>query len=159
MIGHWWLYGRKWLSPPCPLPAKKEIKSLQNRRAPQNLKFSKLLATRHEEKKTLHKKNICGWGGVYTMENKNLRNCTNYIWNHFVFTIFYTESFQVPHEKNHPYLKCQLPPKITIWHTSLHILKNGSTPSPPPSPKGWGRVANYAIRLIYSKQLFSEQTF
>ena len=32
----------------------------------------------------------------------------------FVFTIFYTGSFQVPPEKNHPHLKYQFPPKISI---------------------------------------------
>ena len=117
------------MPPPCQKgnqvpPKQKGPPKFENFQAPSN-KIQK-------KKLTLHKKNICGWGGVYTMENKNLRNYTNYIWNHFVFSIFYTESFQVPHEKNHPHLKCQLPPKITIWHTSLHILKNGSTPSPSP---------------------------
>ena len=54
-----------------PASAKKEIKSPQDRRAPRNLKFSKPLATRHKTFLALHKKNICGWEGVYTMENKD----------------------------------------------------------------------------------------
>ena len=37
----------------------------------------------------------------------------------FVFTIFYKESFQVLPKKNHPYLKCQFPPKIKILQKSL----------------------------------------
>ena len=37
----------------------------------------------------------------------------------FVFTIFYTGSFQAPPKKNHPHLKCQFPPKIPIWPKSL----------------------------------------
>ena len=40
----------------------------------------------------------------------------------FAFSIFYTRSFQVPPEKNHPHLKCrkcQFPPKISIWLKSL----------------------------------------
>ena len=37
----------------------------------------------------------------------------------FVFTIFYTESFQVPLEKNHRHLKCQFSPKILTWPKSI----------------------------------------
>ena len=36
------------------------------------MKYSQLVATRFEKKKLApHKKNICGYGGVYTMENKD----------------------------------------------------------------------------------------
>ena len=37
----------------------------------------------------------------------------------FVFTIFYTDSFQVPLEKNHRHLKCQFSPKILTWPKSI----------------------------------------
>ena len=39
----------------------------------------------------------------------------------FVFTIFYTESFQVPPKKNHPHLKCQSPHKIPIRRKSVGV--------------------------------------
>ena len=32
----------------------------------------------------------------------------------FAFTVFHTGSFQVSPEKNHPHLKCLIPPKIPI---------------------------------------------
>ena len=51
--------------------AKKEIRSLQNRRAPRNLKFSKPLATRHEKYFQSSKKIFVGGGGVYAMESKD----------------------------------------------------------------------------------------
>ena len=65
----------------------------------------------------------------------------------FVFTIFYTGSFQVPTKKNHPHLKCQFQPKIPIWPKSnMNIVKNGSAlPPPPPSPRG---NANYVLSTI-----------
>ena len=73
-------------------------------------------------------------GVVYTMENthyqkvvrvgkqkwKILENTIGFFFSYlrFLFTIFYTWSFQVQPEKNHP-RKCQFPPKIPI---SLHTL-------------------------------------
>ena len=69
-----------------------------------------------------------------------MRNCINYIWNHFfclriLFTIFYIKSFQVPPEENHRHLKHQFPAKITIWHKSLLYTCKWHNP---PSPKRWG---------------------
>ena len=55
----------------------------------------------------------------------------------FVFTIFYTGSFQVPPKKNHPHLKCQFPPKIPIWPKSL-LYKHSQKWLSPPSPRGVG---------------------
>ena len=72
-----------------------------------------------------------------------MRNHRNW---RFVFTIFYTWSFQVSPEQNHPYLKCQFPPKISIWPKSLlykHYEKWLSPPHThthlPPSPITPGR--------------------
>ena len=84
MIGHLWLYGRKWSSSPSP---KKETRCPQYRSSPKNLKFSQPLATRYEKKIFLHKKNICWQQGVYTMEAK-VKNCRNYNWNLFFFFFF-----------------------------------------------------------------------
>ena len=84
-----------------------------------------------------------GEGGVYTMENKDTN--TDYqkvvtvgdqnsetveitigiICLRFVFTIFYTGSFQVPPEKNYPYPKSQ----FDLSSSYINLLKNGSTPS------------------------------
>ena len=56
----------------------------------------------------------------------------------FVFTVFYTGSFQVPPKKNQPNLKYQFPPKISIWPKSL--LYKGSEKwlsLPPMTHGGW----------------------
>ena len=74
-----------------------------------------------------------------------MRNCRNYSRNHFffclryVFTIFYTGSFQAPPKKNHHHLKCQFPPKIPIdlSPSYMNFLKDDSAP-PPHHPGGWG---------------------
>ena len=69
----------------------------------------------------------------------------------FVFTIFYTGSFQVPPKKNHPHLKCQFPPKISIWPKSLQYERSEKWLSPSlPSPRGDGG-ANYGLHVIMSK--------
>ena len=96
----------------------------------------------------------------------------------FVFTIFYTGSFQVPPKKNHPHLKCQFPPKIPIWPKSLLYEHSGnwlSPPCPPPPPHhpsngGGGRgvqtmcylflpfslfTASYASSAFFSNRFFS----
>ena len=89
------------------------------------MKSSQPLATRHEKTKLApHKKSSCGQGEVYAMENKDTNtdyqevvrgpkviNCRNYnqyqfLCLKFVFTIFYTGSFQVLPEKIYPHLKC-----------------------------------------------------
>ena len=36
-----------------------------------------------------------------------------------IHNFFYTGSFEVPLEKNHPRRNCQFPPKIPIWPKSL----------------------------------------
>ena len=57
-----------------------------------------------------------------------------FFWLRFVFTIFYTESFQVLPEKNYPHLECQFPPKISIWRKSLLYKCSEKWLSPPPPP-------------------------
>ena len=59
MIGHWWLYGRKW---PSSL-SQKEYGFPQYRRSPINFKFSQPLATRYKRKLA---PDIDGGGGLYT---------------------------------------------------------------------------------------------
>ena len=148
MTGHWWLYGRKRLSPLC----QKGNYVPPKQKGPK--KFEIFQATSYKTRKkilSLHKRNICL---LYTMENKNTNTdyqkvvrigdqqwyCSNYIWNHFLFGIrihyLLHREFSSSTWKKSPHLKCQFPPKITIWHKSLHIhvLKNGSTPPPPLPP-------------------------
>ena len=68
MIGHWWLYGRKWHS----LSPKKEIRSPQNRGSPRNLKFYPSIATKYKTILSPSKKIFLGSGStVYTMGNKD----------------------------------------------------------------------------------------
>ena len=69
-----------------------------------------------------------------------------------VFTIFYTESFQVLPEKNHPRLKCQFLPKISIWRKSLlckHSEKWLSPPPRPPSPITQGKGEGWELCNIW----------
>ena len=54
----------------------------------------------------------------------------------FALTIFYTGSFQIPTEKNHPHLHCQFPPKIPIWLRSLLYKPSFSSPSPREGVRG-----------------------
>ena len=49
-------------------------------RSPGNLKYSQALAIRYKKKLAPNKKNIWGYGGVYTMEN----NDTNTDYHKFV---------------------------------------------------------------------------
>ena len=99
MIRHWWLYRSKCSSPRSP---KKEIKSLRN------LKFSQPLATRYEKLFSPTNKIF-----VFKCHQNHLFLFKTHI--HY----FYTWSFQVPPEKNHPYLKSQLSSKLPIWPISL----------------------------------------
>ena len=52
----------------------------------------------------------------------------------YVFTIFYTGSFQVSTKKNYPHLTCQFPPKIPIWCKSLLYKCSEKMAQPPPHP-------------------------
>ena len=59
------------------------------------------------------------WSPAVRVWGPKVRHCRNYNQKHhfclrFVVSSFYTGSFQVPPEKNHPQLKCQFPPKIPI---------------------------------------------
>ena len=111
-----------------------------NRKSPRNLKISQPLGARYKNSLAPTEKKLWREGRVYDMENKDakyrlpescysrepeVRNCKNYTRNHFfvclrfVFTIFYTGSFELPPEKNYPHLNCQFPPKTQIWPKSL----------------------------------------
>ena len=69
MICHWWLYGRKWPSPPLP---KRKVGAPQYRTSPRNMKSSQHLVTRHGKKKKIVPTKKYLWvGGVYTMEKKD----------------------------------------------------------------------------------------
>ena len=56
----------------------------------------------------------CLGRGRKVRHNKNHVFCLR-----FIITIFYTGSFQVPPVKNHPHLKYQFPPKISVLPKSL----------------------------------------
>ena len=59
----------------------------------------------------------------------------------FVLTIFYIGSFQFPPE-NHPHLKCQFPPKISILPKSLLYKRSKKWLTPIHQPGGG---VNYAV--------------
>ena len=119
MIGHWWFYRRN--MPPL---LKRKLGLPQYKRSQGNLKFSQPLVTRCKKYFSPHKKMFVAGGGEYIawMEKRDasstdyqkvvrvcgqkVRHCRNYNQKHFiclrfVFTTFYTGSFQVPPEKSH----------------------------------------------------------
>ena len=110
-----------------------------------------------------------GGGGrlrLYTFKNKNantdyqkvvrvgnqkreiykLQSESFFIWDSLL-TIFYTESFQVPPEKNYLHLKCQFQPKIPIWSKSL-LYEASKKMATTPSPKG---CVNYEVYMTNLK--------
>ena len=78
-----------------------------------------------------------------------------FAWN-FYSLFFYTESFQVPPEKNHSHLKCQFSPKIQIWSKWLLYKRSekwlSSRPPPPPTPRSpklrWGGGGGF-LRIYF----------
>ena len=92
-----------------------------------------------------------------------MRNCRNYNWNlffffcvRFVFTIFYTRSFQIPLEKNHHHIKCEFLPKTPISPKTL-IYKcsdkwfNPLPPVPPVPPPPSPPTLMRRMRICYCK--------
>ena len=76
------------------------------------------------------------WSPAVRVWGPKVRHCRNYNQKHyfclrFVVSSFYTGSFQVPPEKNHPQLKCQFPPKIPIWIKSLLYKPSEKWLNPP----------------------------
>ena len=165
MISQWWLYGRKWPSPPS---AKKEIKSPKNKIVPRSLKFSKPPSYKTQGE---------GVGGVHTMENKDTNTDYQKIvrvgdqkWeivestfgiilfeihiHYFLYREFSTPTPPKVHS-NDPHLKCQFPPKITIWHKSLLYTRSEKWLNLPPLPHhpggggGGGCFHNYTNICIH----------
>ena len=156
MIGHWWPYERKWLSPP---PPKRKLGS-PIQKVPKKFSQPELQGTKKNF--SPHKKIYLWMGGrVYTMENKDVNidyqkvvGLGDQKWEIVEITIgiiclfeirtiiFYIASFQVPSGNNHPQLKCQFRPDLNsqfdLSPSFINLMKNGST-----SPSSPRRVANY----------------
>ena len=132
--------------------SKKEIRSPQYRRYPQNLKSSQSLATRHKKDwallSPLYKKYF-RVGGVYTIENKGtntgyqkvigsrnqkweiveITTCIIFFaWD--LYSLFLYKEFSSHTWKKSPQSKVPIPTQIPIWPTSLLYkpvnLKNDS---------------------------------
>ena len=142
MICHWWLYGRKWPSPPLP---KRKVGAPQYRTSPRNMKSSQHLVTRHEKKKNSpHKKIFVGRGSIYHGKEGYKYRLPEIYWGWgptltlFFFLLeicihyFSYWEFSSPTWKksNHPHLKCQFPPKIPIWPKSLLYQRSEKWLSP-----------------------------
>ena len=82
------------------------------------------------------------------MRNRRNYNRNLFFYLRLVFTIFCTESFQFPPEKDHPHLKCQFPTKIPIWPKSLLNKRSEKWLNPSHRTRGRRGVANY--NLFYS---------
>ena len=143
MIGHWWLYGRKWPRPPLPkrklgLPSIQEVHKKFEIFPGPSCKTRKNLAPPPPQKKIL-------WlGGVYTMEDKDTNtDCQKFVrvgdqkWDIVEITIgiiFFTWDlyslcfiqgvFKSHLKKITPPLKCQFSPKTPIWHKSLQYKRS-----------------------------------
>ena len=169
MISQWWLYGRKWPSPPS---AKKEIKSPKNKIVPRSLKFSKPPSYKTQGE---------GVGGVHTMENKDTNTDYQKIvrvgdqkWeivestfgiilfeihiHYFLYREFSTPTPPKVHS-NDPHLKCQFSPKITIWHKSLLYARSEKWHNwpPLPHPPGGGGGAVFTIIPTYVFTYFPQE--
>ena len=75
---------------------------------------------------------------------RNIRNHF-FVCSRFIFTVFYTGSFQIPPEKNRPHRKWRFPPKIPIWPKSLLYKPSEKGVKTPYHPR---MGANYE-RYIY----------
>ena len=122
MIHHSWLSGSKW---PSPLPPKKKL-SLEEI---WNFPSSWL----QDAKKPFSPKKIFGIRIIF------------FVWD--LYSLFYTWSFQATPAKNHPHLKCQSSPKISIWPMSL-LYKPSEKWFKPPSKKR-SRGGGCKLWIIY----------
>ena len=159
MIGHWWFYGRKWRS----LLLQKRKLRPPNTEGPQEIWNLPRPWLQQTKKFSPRQKNYLWIGGSNNNERgPKVRNRRNYNRSlffcfclRFVFTIFYTGSFQVPPKKNHAHLQCQFLPKIPICQLRLSymsVMKNGPappTPLLPPSPRGGGVQTMTYIFFVY----------
>ena len=150
-----------------PFSPKKESRTPQYKRPPRNLKYSQALATRYEKeiqpptkrifvgreeyiawKITIQMQTTTNQLGYGTKCEKFQKLQSNFFFFclRYVFTIFYTGSFQVSPKKNHPNLKSHPTSKFDISPSYMNLLKNGSAPPPSPIPPHitWGEgAANY----------------
>ena len=72
----------------------------------------------------------------------------------YVFTIFYTGSFQVPPKKNYPHLKCQFPPKIPICPKSLLHKRSEKWLS---LPRAMSILTEYTYSFLLDSGLFPDE--
>ena len=153
MIGHWWFYGRKWRS----LLLQKRKLRPPNTEGPQEIWNLPRPWLQQTKKFSPRQKNYLWIGGSNNNERgPKVRNRRNYNRSlffcfclRFVFTIFYTGSFQVPPKKNHPHLQCQFLPKIPVWPKSLLYERSEKWLSPPPITQGTGVRTMTYIFFVY----------
>ena len=144
MIGHWWLYGRKWSSSPLP---NRKLGS-PNTEAPQEI-WNLPSPRKTRKKNSLPQKKIFVGRGDYVpwkiriqiQTTVKLRNCRNYNQDNFfpwdLYSIFLYRELSSPSWENHPHLKCQFPSKIRIWPKSILYKHSEKWLSPlPPSLRG-----------------------
>ena len=138
MIGHLWLYGRKWSSSPSP---KKETRCPQYRSSPKNLKFSQPLATRYEKKYSFTKKIFVGSREYIPWKQKwKIVEITIGIFFFFLdsYSLFFTLL------------------KIMIWPASplYKHFPNGSAPPPPHYHLGGANYDSLKGQNLLSLMLF-----
>ena len=75
-----------------------------------------------------------------------------FVWDSYSLFFIYGENFQVPPEKNHHHPKCQLPPKILIWHKSLLYKPSENDSVTPILPR---RDEKYEISLDMLMYIFN----
>ena len=164
MIGHWWFYGRNWRS----LLLQKRKLRPPNTEGPQEIWNLPRPWLQQTKKFSPRQKNYLWIGGSNNNERgPKVRNRRNYNRSlffcfclRFVFTIFYTGSFQVPPKKNHAHLQCQFLPKIPICQLRLsymNVMKNGPAPPPTPSPITQGRGVRTMTYIFFCLFLPSQQ--
>ena len=163
MIGHWWFYGRKWRS----LLLQKRKLRPPNTEGPQEIWNLPRPWLQQTKKFSPQQKNYLWIGGSNNNERgPKVRNRRNYNRNlffcfcmRFVFTIFYTGSFQVPPKKKSRPPTVPVPtqnPNLSIKTLLYESYEKWPSPTPHPFPHHPGEGgANYDLHLFLFISAFS----
>ena len=143
MIGHWWLFGRKW----CRLLQKRKL-GPPNTEGPQEIWNIPRPWLQQTKKFSPPQKNYLWVGGVIIMKGDQKWEIVEVTIGIFFFvcfclrfTIFYTGSFQVPHKKITPTYSASshLKSQFDLSLSYMNVWKMAQS-HPPPITQGGGGV-------------------
>ena len=152
MIGHWWLFGRKWRS----LLQKRKL-GPPNTEGPQEIWNIPRPWLQQTKKFSPPQKNYLWVGGVIIMKGDQKWEIVEVTIGIFFFvcfclrfTIFYTGSFQVPHKKITPTYSASshLKSQFDLSLSYMNVWKMAQSHPPPITQGGGGGCANYDLHLF-----------